>query len=158
MGRNCEPFTRKIINEGTMLATATALVSVCEPRGCASNDSASRFASMLNLRSMLSNGYCAGLSLQASRLCMRLQQLALLAHVDLESQTWPLKLQVYASRKISFSFFLGVPSTTLVSRLHPVCSGSLSEPDACRRRRHTPPLASSPEANHKHLKTGFLSR
>ena len=50
-GAATQPFTRKIINEGTML----------------------------------SNGYCAGISLQASRLCMqRLQRLALLAHENLE--------------------------------------------------------------------------
>ena len=48
-GLQTQPFTRKIINEGTML----------------------------------SNGYCAGISLQALRLCMkRLQLFALLTHVE----------------------------------------------------------------------------
>ena len=105
-----------IINEGTMLAMATALVSVCEPRGCASATQAAR---QLSCRT---SGQCSATATAlvsackprgcacdySSSPCLRMSTLSLQCP------------SLYDSRQFSFSFFLGVPSVVLVTRLHPV--------------------------------------
>ena len=155
---------------------ATALVSVCEPRGCAS---ATRAARQLSCRT---SGQCSATATAlvsackprgcacdySSSPCLRMSTLSLVLsdlksndsrNVSLGTARYSLgTLQVLDSEN-SFFFLSWCSFGDSSIRVAPSVAVVLFEPDACRRRRrHTPPLASSPEANHKHLKTGFLSR
>ena len=95
-------------------ATATALVSACEPRGCACNDSS------------LSSAYAC-------------RTLALLRRSSIES------VARYLTRKIPFWMFLKVGCSLkfLDHGLGKVgwsqVQWSITDPDACRRRRRHPP-------------------